>query len=163
MPATSRDRTHATAHCSNTMIAAHLRPSSLRMDATAATQGVYRRQNTKSARAVAGDRTAVTAADPPYRIMSVDTTLSFAINPVINAVTTRHSPKPCSANTGARIPARPARMLSFEFSTMLKPKSKVCKNHTKRLAMKITVNALCRKSFALSHRSIPTLLRPGNR
>ena len=37
---TSRAATHATAHCQITTYSAHLRPSSRRTDATAATQGV---------------------------------------------------------------------------------------------------------------------------
>ena len=40
IPATSRDTTQATAHCSATITTAQRAPSSLRMDATAATHGV---------------------------------------------------------------------------------------------------------------------------
>ena len=45
-------------------------------------------------------------------MVRVDTTLSFAIKPVISAVDTRQSPKPSGANNGAMPLAIQARMLS---------------------------------------------------
>ena len=59
-------------------------------------------------------------------------------------------------------PIRASR-LSDEFSHTLSLVSKVCKNHMMIDARKITVNALCRKSLALSHKSIQTLFADGKR
>lgn len=46
IPCTTNAHTHATTHWNTTMNAAHLPPSSRRIDAIAATHGVYSRQNT---------------------------------------------------------------------------------------------------------------------
>ena len=106
---------HATAHCQNTTPTAHFRPNSRRIDAIAATQGVYNKLNTKSDAAATGDITLPIA--PSYRISNVDTTLSFAIKPLIREVTIFQSPRPSGTNSGEITPAIVARMLSCEFST----------------------------------------------
>ena len=48
-------------------------------------------------------------------------------------------------------------------STTLRCVPKVCKNQITIVATKMTVNARCRKSFALSHKSCPTFFAPGMR
>ena len=97
----------------------------------------------------------------PKSTERVETTLSFAKNPAISAVTICQLPNPKSEKTGAIFPAITAKMLSFEFETMLSQKSKVCKNQTMIEAIKITVKALCKKSFALSQSKRTTFLAPG--
>ena len=52
-------KSHAIPHCRATMPAAHLTPSSLLIDATAAIHGVYKRQNTSNENAAADDKEAV--------------------------------------------------------------------------------------------------------
>ena len=132
---------------------AHLPPSSLLIEAIAATHGVYKRQKIKSAAAPAVFITAVSAAVDPNKIERVETTLSFAINPEISAVDILQSPNPSGMNTGAIIPATVARILACESVTIFRCRSKLCRNQITIVAPKITVNALCRKSFAFSQRS----------
>ena len=84
---------------------------------------------------------------------SVATTLSFAMKPVIRAVEIRQSPNPSGVKTGAINPATAARILFWESVTRFRCRSKVCKNQMTIVARKITVKALCRKSFAFSHKS----------
>ena len=101
---------HAIAHCHTTTSTAHLCPSSLLIEDMAATHGVYSRLNTNNETA----ESVVNAVDTllPNRISSVDTTLSLAMNPLMSDVTTRQSPSPNGANTGAINPATEASMLS---------------------------------------------------
>ena len=93
----------------------------------------------------------------------VATTLSLAIKPLTKAVTICHSPKPMGRKTGAIQPATVANMLPSPLSTILKWKSKVCRNHITKEAKKITVKARCRKSLVLSQSRCATFLRPGIR
>ena len=72
----------------------------------------------------------------------------LAINPVISAVEIFQFPKPSGRNTGAMIPATTARILSLESATTFMCKLNVCRNQMIIVAKKITVNALCKKSFA---------------
>lgn len=51
---------------------------------------------------------------------SVDTTLSFAMNPEINDVDIRQSPNPKGMNNGDIQPANIASILSFESVTIFK-------------------------------------------
>lgn len=139
---------HATTHCPSTTYAAHFAPSSLLIDAIAATHGVYNRQKTKRLAAATGVIAPVSSAVLPKSTESVDTTLSFAINPVISAVEIFQFPKPSGRNTGAMIPATTARILSLESATTFMCKLNVCRNQMIIVAKKITVNALCKKSFA---------------
>ena len=127
----------------------------------AATQGVYNRQNTSRLAAASGVIAAKRFAVSPNRTEIVDTTLSFAMKPVISAVEILQSPNPSGVNTGAITPATMARMLFCESVTTFSLVSKVCRNHIAIDARKITVNALCRKSFAFSHKSCDTFLMPG--
>ena len=125
---TTSAQTHATAHWNTTTPAAHFPPSSRLIDATAATQGLYSRQNTSSAAAAGTDSAASTPSVPANRMFSVDTTLYFAINPVIKAVETRQSPKPSGAKIGAITPEIIARMLFCESLTICSCGLKVCRN-----------------------------------
>ena len=79
---TMKAASHATVHCPATTPIAHFPPSSRFTDATAATQGVYKRQNTRSDNAVSGLIAPTRAPVEPNSTERVDTTLSFAINPV---------------------------------------------------------------------------------
>ena len=96
---------HAILHCSNITSNAHFPPSSRFIDAIAATHGVYKRQNTRSAIAFTGDM--IPSKNDVFGISteSVDTTLSLAINPQMRAVHIRQSPNPAGENTGAIMPA----------------------------------------------------------
>ena len=57
---------------------------------------------------------------PPKRTSRVETTLSFAMNPLIRAVQILQSSRPSGLNIGVINPDIAARMLSAEFVTMLK-------------------------------------------
>ena len=81
------------------------------MAAMAATQGVYKRQNTRMVRAARGVKAVSRAAVLPKRTERVETTLSLAIKPAISAVVMRQSQKPRGAKTGEIKPAILARML----------------------------------------------------
>ena len=100
---------------------------------------------------------------PPSSTVSVLTTLSLAVKPVISAVDTRQSPNPSGLNIGAIRPPIIASILFCEFVTGLILVSNDCRNHMIIAALKMIVNALVIKSFTLSHISIPTLLGLGIR
>ena len=100
---------------------------------------------------------------PPKRTVSVETTLSFAVNPVINAVETLQSPNPSGANKGAAIPPNNASRLSSAEAATFILISNVCKNHITREATKIMVNAFLANPFAFSMISCHTLFAEGNR
>ncbi len=156
-------KSHAIPHCRATMPAAHLTPSSLLIDATAAIHGVYKRQNTSNENAAADDKEAVSRAVEPNKMVNVETTLSFAIKPQIREEETLQSPNPSGLKTGEINPAIPARILSLESVTTFSLKSKVCKNQITTVATKIIVKAFCRKSFAFSHKRCTTFFRAGIR
>ena len=127
-------------------------------EAIAATQGVYKSVNTRNTAAVKGVR--ISTAE---RIVSVLTTLSFAINPVMRAVEIFQLPNPSGTKSGAsRLPTS-ARILSFESVTIFRCASKLCKNQIMIVARKMIVNARVRKSFALSQIRRPTLFALGKR
>ena len=75
----------------------------------------------------------------------------------------RQSPRPRGLNSGTRTPATAAIILSEESSTMFMWKLKLCRNHTRMVAIRITLKALVRKSFAFSHISRRTFFAPGSR
>lgn len=142
--------------------------SSRRMDATAATQGVYNSVKVRKLRAEAGVKRAVSApassAEPvPNSTPRVLTTASFAVKPVISAVATRQSLKPRGRNTGASHRPIWASRLSASSATGLSRKSKVWRNQMRTVAKKMMVKAFCRKSRAFSHISMSTLRREGSR
>ena len=91
------------------------------------------------------------------------TTDSLAIKPVTSAVAQRQSPKPSGANTGAMSRPSIASRLRALSETTFSCASKLCKNHTAMVAKKMTVNARCKKSFALSHSRSATLFALGRR
>ena len=117
---TTNAATQAITHCPITTPTAHLLPSSLLMDAIAATHGVYKRQNTSRLAADTGVIQPSSTEVCPKRTDNVDTTLSFAMNPVISAVDILQSPNPIGANTGAITLATVARILSCESLTMFR-------------------------------------------
>ena len=123
------------------MPAAILPPSSRLTEAIAATHGVYKRQNTSSDAAPADVRPACKAAVLPNNTVREDTTLSFAKNQEIKAVTIRQSPNPTGRKIGASNPAAMARILFWESDTIFSPMSKFCKNQITIVARKITVKA----------------------
>ena len=153
----------AMAHCPKQTVTAHFVPSSRLMAVKEAIHGVYSRQKTR--RAMAQDGVSITArADlDGTKIFKVETTLSFAMIPVISAVENLQSSNPSGLNIGEILPAISAKRLSLESFTRLKCRSKLCRNQIIMVARKITVNAFCRKSFAFSHNNWPTFLALGRR
>ena len=99
----------------------------------------------------------------PVRMPSVLTTASFAVKPVMSAVEMRQSSKPSGRNSGERKRPMAASRLSALFVTKFSRASKDSKNQITSVATKITVKARCKKSLALSHSSITTLLPEGSR
>ena len=86
----------------------------------------------------------------PTSTVSVATTDSLAANPVTRAVEARQSPNPSGAKMGEMADPMMASRLCDWSATMLRRTSKVCRNQMATLARKIIVNALVRKSLALS-------------
>ncbi len=100
--------------------AAFLEPSSLFMQAIAATQRVYNNVNIKKTNAVKGvNKVDKVEVFPPNNTVNVLTTLSFAINPVIKAVDILQSPKPNGINKGDIKPPSIANKLNLESLTTL--------------------------------------------
>ena len=99
----------------------------------------------------------------PRSTLMVLITDSFAVNPVIKEVVTLKSPNPSGAKTGAITRPINASRLSALSATTFSLVSKDCKNQIIIVARKITVNALCKKSFALSHIRSTTLFKDGSR
>ena len=93
----------------------------------------------------------------------VDTTLSFARKPEISDTVMRQSPKPSGRKIGAIALAIAARMLAEESLTILRPKSKFCRNHTMMVPRVMIVKAFVRKSFAFSQSSCSTFFALGRR
>ena len=139
IPCTRNAATHAIKHCQTTNPTAHFPPSSLFTEAIAATHGVYNKLNTSKEAAARGDN--AEAIPPPNKTYNVDTTLSFAIKPLIKEVQIRQSPNPNGWKTGTKNPDTAAKILFAESSTIFKCRSKLCKNHTTIVAIKMTENA----------------------
>ena len=157
------DASHATPHCISTTPTVLMRePSSRRMVATAATQGVYSSVNTRKLTALRVVNRDVMAVLPSStsRVLTTD---SLAIKPEISAVAHRQSPKPSGLNsTASHCPISASRLSALSVTTLSRV-SKLCRNQITTVARKITVNARCKKSLAFSHSSSPTLLRDGSR
>ena len=152
------------AHCTNTMCSAAPAPASRRTVAMAATHGVYSNTNTKNDSAVIGVKNAATPdTSPPVSWVSVETTFSLAMKPVMIAVLARQSPKPRGAKIGATAPASRASRLCSGESTRLRPASNAWRNHTIMEARKMTVKAFFTKPLALSHTRNATLRPEGKR
>ena len=100
---------HAMIHCHNARPTAHLVPNSRLTDAIAATHGEYSKLNTNKELAANGVISAVIF--PLNKTPNVETTLSFAINPLSKDVTILQSPNPNGDNKGAMNPATIAKML----------------------------------------------------
>ena len=86
-------------------------------------------------------RAPILAAPSGKSVSMTETTLSFAMKPLIREVTMRQSPRPTGRMTGTSSPETAARMLSWEFSTRLKLKSKLFRNHTTMVAIRMTEKA----------------------
>ena len=114
---TAKAAIQAIVQCPKTTATAHFPPNSFLMDDTAATHGVYKRQNTSNDAASTLPIAFISDDVEPYRTDNVETTLSFAMKPVINAVDTFQSPKPSGLNTGAIHPAAIASSESCESDT----------------------------------------------
>lgn len=161
---TAKAASQASTHWPTTIAIAHLPPSSLFTEAMGATHGVP--QETKyQERSCSYEHWGypVIFAVLPNNTVREDTTLSFAIKPEINAVTILQSPNPTGTKTGANAPAARARILFWESAYIFNPVSKFCRNQIRIVARNITVKALWRKSFALSHRRCNTFFPPGIR
>lgn len=165
---TAKETAQAAAHCIITIVTADFVPSSRFTAAIAATQGVYKSVNARKLAAERGEKIPE-STEPrsetfePVSTASVDTTASLAVKPVIRAVAARQSPKPRGLNMGAiTIPSIASRLSELSEAT-LRRASKLCRNQMIIVAKNITVNALSRKSFALSHISIATLFADGRR
>ena len=137
--ATIKAHNQAIKHCQNTTPIAHDVLNSRLIDVIAAIQGEYNKLKTSK---LAAALVVITVVISPAKSTSkVDTTLSLAINPLINEVTIRQSPKPKGLKIGTKKPEIHANMLEEESSTKLNCKSKLCKNQTKIVAIKITEKA----------------------
>ena len=123
-------------------------------------QGVYNKLNTSMLAAESGESDVVTF--PSNNMFIVETTLSFAIKPLKSDVQILQSPSPIGVRNGTKKLAIKPNILSAESSTRLSFKSKLCKNHTAIVAIKIIVNAFCRKSFAFSQSNCITFLALGS-
>ena len=159
---TNKQTTHAIAHCSNTTKTAFLPPSSRRTAAIAATQGVYSKEKIRKITAENGVNIVLNSL-PPNKTYNVLTTLSFAVNPVINAVEILQSPNPSGFKIGATSPPINANRLCEESDTTFNLVSKLCRNQIITDARNITVNALEIKSFAFSLIRRKTFLALGSR
>ena len=117
-PRTKNATIQATTHCQSTTPTAHLPPSSRRIAAMDATQGVYKRENTS----IVAASTVVSAAwiPPPNSSSMVETTLSFAMKPLTSEVTMRQSPSPRGARIGASQPTTAAIRLSEGVDTVFR-------------------------------------------
>ena len=78
---TIKAQIQAMTHWKMTIFTAHGPPSSLLIEAIAATQGVYNKQNIKSDNAPRGVSIVIKDSVPLNNTESVETTLSLAINP----------------------------------------------------------------------------------
>ena len=131
-------------------------------------QGVYNKVKTRKLIAESGVNNPVNAVpkvsiEVPVRTPKVLTTASFAEKPVMSAVGIRQSSKPSGAKMGASQCPIMASRLSALSATTFRRLSKLCRNQINTVATKIIVNALCRKSFALSHMRRNTLFAEGKR
>ena len=97
--------------------------------AKAATQGIYSTVKQRKAKADTGVNIVINAAlrpaslPAPVRIDNVDTTLSFAVTPVMSALVARQSPKPSGAKIGDSSDPMPASIDSEASLTAWKEKS----------------------------------------
>ena len=130
------------------------------MAANAAAQGIYSRINTRKDIAERGVNIFPISAPSTVSVLTTD---SFAVIPVISAAQARQSPKPNGANSGAASEPSAARILSPLSETSPKRRSKLSRSHIRTLESRITVNARAAKSFAFSHISSRTLRAVGIR
>ena len=138
------------------------------MAAAAATHGMYSRANVKkdSTEAVEENsdlNASSKGSDEESRILSELITASFAVKPVIKAVTVFQFAKPSGAKIGASVRPTAARMLSELSETRVSEKPKFCKNHKITVERKMTVKAFTKKSLAFCAMSVKVLRAVGRR
>lgn len=90
---TIKAQIQAIPHWNTTIFIAQAAPNSLLIEAIAATQGVYNKQNIKSDNAPRGVSIVIKDSVPLNNTESVETTLSLAINPAMSDVEILQSPK----------------------------------------------------------------------
>ena len=144
-----KETSQAIEHCNNTTNIAYAVPSSFFTVATAATHGVYNNENTKNTNAVSLVNNIGNWLTSPISTVKVLTTLSFAINPVINAVDILQSLIPNGLNIGTINSPKWANKLFDESVTKFNLESKCSRNQIIIVATKIIVNALVIKLFDL--------------
>ena len=84
------------------------------------------------------------AVSPPRRTVSVETTLSLAVKPVISAVKRASHKKPSGLNRGAiKLPMAASRLF-VRRSSHVQAHVKVCRNQISTVATKIMVKAFCK-------------------
>ena len=84
------------------------------------------------------------------------------MNPLIRDVVMRQSPRPRGFMMGEMNPAMAAMIDSEESVTRLNLVSKLYRNQTTTVAIRMTEKAFCRKSFAFSHMSWTVLRKEGS-
>ena len=126
------------------------------MVAKVATQGIYKTVNTKKVNELKGVKIVIRALfkdvkwEDDVKTERVETTVSLAVIPVINAVEALQSSKPNGLNNGEKIVPIDAKILWELFSTISNWKLKLCKNQIIIDDNKITVKALWTNPLALS-------------
>ena len=109
---TAKATNQAIKHCAITTIKAPFLPISLFTAPIAATQGVYKRVKTKNTKELKGVKIVFSVFKFPFiKTVSVLTTLSLAVKPVIRAVDILQSSKPKGLKIGEIKPPRCAKML----------------------------------------------------
>ena len=126
------------------------------MVAKVATQGIYKTVNTKKVNELKGVKIVIRALfkdvkwEDDVKTERVETTVSLAVIPVINAVEALQSSKPNGLNNGEKMVPIDAKILWELFSTISNWKLKLCKNQIIIDDNKITVKALWTNPLALS-------------
>ena len=131
------------------------------MAARVAAQGVYKRENSVSEKAPAGDMTAESPSG--IKICIVETMDSFAKNPAARAIAILPSPKPRNEKRGAIFSPRRARMLISPFAIGVRSGVNKASRSTITQERKTTVAARTKKSFSLFFTSLKRLTGRGKR
>ncbi len=101
------------------------------------------------------------SVEKPYSTASVETMDSLAITPLIRATAACQVPKPRGLNTGAIKPPIMPMMLSELLLIIFSLKSKLCKNHSMMLIIRMMVPARVRKSLTLIHMCFSVFFKTG--
>ena len=141
----------------------HLRePVSLRIVATVDIQGIYKLANTTYVIADNVVNAAAIPTSPPYKTIKLDTTISFAKNPLIRLLVACHDPNPSGENTGAITDAMILKKLSFE-STSIPAGPMLLNSHKIILPINMKLPAFLIKRFAFSSAWYVIVRNCGNR